>query len=130
VKLLEVTLLEEVAGVPCCVPPEAICTPEEVASFLLDGEDPGEGRLLLASRHGEFLHDDDLEAEEVRPTVHVQTVEEVKTVEKIPLRPVTDTTIGCGIHRAGSCPGRSGEERNYLPCYLRKWPGNCQSESK
>jgi len=84
VKLLEVTLLEEVAGVPCCVPPEAICTPEEVASFLLDGEDPGEGRLLLASRHGEFLHDDDLEAEEVRPTVHVQTVEEVKTVEKIP----------------------------------------------
>jgi len=52
--------------------------------FLLDGEDPGEGRLLLASRHGEFLHDDDLEAEEVRPTVHVQTVEEVKTVEKIP----------------------------------------------
>jgi len=55
VKLLEITLLEEVAGVPCCVPPEAICTPEEVASFLLDGEDPGEGRLLLASRHGGVL---------------------------------------------------------------------------
>jgi len=102
VKLLEITLLEEVAGVPCCVPPEAICTPEEVASFLLDGEDPGEGRLLLASRHGEFLHDDDLEAEEVRPTVHVQTVEEVKTVEKNPLYDQLQIQQSeCGIHRAG-----------------------------
>lgn len=85
--LLEVTLVEEVTGTPCSVPPESVCNPEEVAAFLRDGEDPGEGRLLLASRHGGALRDDNLELEEeALPTVHVQTIEEVKIVEKIPYK--------------------------------------------
>lgn len=84
-KVLEVNLVEEVTGVPCSVSPETVCTPEEAAAFLLDGEEPGEGRLLIASRHGGALRDHDvLESETAWPTVHVQTVEEVKTVESIP----------------------------------------------
>ena len=80
-KLLKATLVEEIAATPCSVPPESIYTPEEVMVLLRGGKDPGEGRMLLASRSG-----DDLREEERCPKVHVQTVEEVKMVEKIPYK--------------------------------------------
>ena len=80
-KLLKTTLVEEITATPCCVPPETIYTPEEAYELLRGGKDPGEGRLLLASRSGDDLHKD-----EPCPTVHVRTVEEVKVVKKIPYK--------------------------------------------
>ncbi|NLA46863.1 MAG: peptidoglycan DD-metalloendopeptidase family protein [Firmicutes bacterium] len=85
VRLLEVKLVEEIAGMPCSVPPEAVCSAEEAAEFLLCGANPENSRLLLASRHGEALREKVLpETDEALPAIHVQTVEEVKTVEAIP----------------------------------------------
>ena len=80
-KLLKTTMVEEITATPCCVPPETIYTPEEAYELLRGGKDPGKGRLLLASRSG-----DDRRKDEACPVVHVQTVEEVKVVEKIPYK--------------------------------------------
>ncbi len=111
VKLLEVNLVEEVAGIPCSVPPEAVCTPEEAAD-LLCGETPGNSRLLLASRHGDMLRENvSVETGETFPKIHVQTVEEVKTVEKIPF--TTSHTYNSKMWYAQShvlIPGKAGNK--------------------
>lgn len=80
-KLLKTTLVEEVNATPCCVPPDTVYIPEEAAALLRGGKDTAEGRALLASRAG-----DGLQKEEPLPTVHVQTVEEIKITESIPFQ--------------------------------------------
>jgi murein DD-endopeptidase MepM/ murein hydrolase activator NlpD len=112
VRLLEVNLVEEVTGTPCSISPEAVCAPEEAAQLLLSSEASYESRLLLASRHGESLRENEpAESEEFLPTVHVQTVEEVKTTEQIPF--TTSYTYNDKMWYAQShvlVPGKAGEK--------------------
>lgn len=79
-KLLRVTLLEEITATSCRVSPETVCTPEEAALILQEGPSAGEGRLLLASREGSRESGSPV----TLPLVHVQTVEELRVIEKIP----------------------------------------------
>lgn len=100
-RLLQVTLLEEITATPCSVPPETVCTPEMAAAFLRDGPETGEERILLASRDGERSG----------PLVHVQTVEEVKALEKIPCQVsyrYTDA-LWCAQSRVLE-PGKAGKK--------------------
>lgn len=111
VKLIEVDLLEEIASMPCTVPPEEVCAPAEAAQLLLGGENDAENRLLLASRQGEPLRDEPSEGEAVLPTVHVQTVEEHRVVESIPF--TTEYTYNDKMWHVQSnvlIPGEPGEK--------------------
>lgn len=112
VRLLEVNLVEEVTGTPCNISPEAVCAPEEAAQLLLSSEASDESRLLLASRHGESLRENEpAEPEESLSTVHVQTVEEVQATEQIPF--TTSYTYNDKMWYAQShvlVPGKAGEK--------------------
>ncbi len=79
--LLKTCLVEEVGAAPCCVSPERVCAPGEVADLLCGDGEIEEGRALLASRAGEKL-----QLEEALPQVHVQTVEEIRVTETIPFK--------------------------------------------
>ncbi len=112
VKLVEVSLEEELAGAPCSIPPEAVCTPAEAAAQLLSGEMPNEDRLLLASRHGGSLRlNGASDMEPLFPVVHVHTVEEIKIAEKIPFK--TSYTYNDKLWYVKShvlTPGKVGEK--------------------
>lgn len=109
VRLLETNLVEEVACVPCTISPEEVCNPEEAAELLLCCAGAEEAGRLLESRYGEAARDDE-SLGPVLPVVHVQTVEEVKTVEKIPFS--TSYTYNDKMWHAQSnvlIPGEEGE---------------------
>lgn len=113
IKLLEVNLVEDIAGKPCTVLPEDICSPDEVAALLLEGAarretytvSRGDTLSGIASRHAlgvdelraanPHLKDilqigDKIELRAAEPLVHVTTVEEVTVIERIPFN--TDYT--------------------------------------
>lgn len=89
VTLLEVELLEEVAGESCVVPPEQVFPAEKVAA-LLTGEERYPVDLLASrdfpvSRSGRFDEADSAVVEPVEiPVVHVQVVEMAAAEERIP----------------------------------------------
>ncbi len=112
VRLLEVNLVEDIAGTPCAIPPEAVCTPEEAAGLLLSSQAADESRLLLASRYGEAMREEvPVEMDGFLPTVHVQTLEEVRNVESIPFS--TSYTYNDKMWYVQShvlIPGKAGEK--------------------
>ncbi len=89
VELLDVNLLEEIAGEECTVPPEQVYTPEQIASVLTKQKhDPDmllASREMIASRYGRGVlsRGSGPEVPEV-PEVHVQSVEQVTVEERIP----------------------------------------------
>lgn len=110
VRLLQTNLVEEVACVPCTISPEDVCAPEEAAELLLSCNGDNEAGRLLESRYGEPVREDGISGM-VLPLVHVQTVEEVKTVEKIPF--ATSYTYNDEMWHAQSnvlIPGEEGEK--------------------
>ncbi|MEW5784259.1 MAG: peptidoglycan DD-metalloendopeptidase family protein [Bacillota bacterium] len=86
VMLLEAELVEEITGEKYTVPPEQVCTPENVASLLTrrdqDQEQLIASRDVLISRFGRNAPEDIYEAEV--PVVHVITVEQATLEEQIP----------------------------------------------
>ncbi len=110
VRLLETTLVEEVGCIPCTISPEEVCAPEEAADLLLSCSGTDAAGRLLESRYGEPLRGDELSGPPL-PVVHVQTVEEVKTVERIPFS--TSYTYNDKMWHAQSnvlIPGVDGEK--------------------
>ncbi|NLA27959.1 MAG: peptidoglycan DD-metalloendopeptidase family protein [Firmicutes bacterium] len=112
VRLLKVNLVEDIAGTPCTISPEAVCVPQEAASLLLNSEESHESRLLLASRYDETLRENEPpELVGFLPEVHVRTLEEVRAVESIPFD--TNYTYNDKMWHAQShvlVPGKAGEK--------------------
>ncbi len=94
VELLQVSIVEEIAGMPCSVPPEHVFTAVEVAELLLAAE-PLPERVLLSrgnySREpvaGALSEEPETETEDSEeqyfPAIHVVVEEEVTVQERIP----------------------------------------------
>lgn len=86
VEMLDVHLLEEIAGEECTVPPEQVYSPERIASVLTE-QDPDPGLLLasreiIASRYGRSVLGRGSGSSV--PEVHVQSVEKITVEERIP----------------------------------------------
>ncbi|HOL18032.1 MAG TPA: peptidoglycan DD-metalloendopeptidase family protein, partial [Bacillota bacterium] len=84
VVLLETTVVEEIKGEPCCVSPEEVYCPEEVAELLLAGTEPAGREFLSRNTAVESVDDSALESARRLPDIHVISVEEVTVIEKIP----------------------------------------------
>ena len=82
VELLDVQVLEEVAGQKCAVSPEQVFSPGEISS-LLTGEKT-ERELLIASRGTALSRSGRSKSDKGIPTVHVRSVEKVTVEERIP----------------------------------------------
>lgn len=82
VELLDVQVLEEVAGEKCAVSPEQVYSPGEIASLLMGQKK--ERELLIASRGTALSRSGRHKGEKSIPTVHVRSVEKVTTEERIP----------------------------------------------
>lgn len=80
IRLLEVSIVERVAGEPCSVPPETVLAAEEAAALLRE-DGPRREIVLLASRG---TNGAEPEAEQALPAVHVITLEELTAIESIP----------------------------------------------
>ncbi len=86
VELLDVKLIEEIAGEECTVPPEQVYSPERIASVLVEQEpDPGlllASREMIVSRYGRSVLERG--SGPSVPEVHVQSVEKITVEERIP----------------------------------------------
>lgn len=111
IKLLEVSLVENVTGVSCSVPPETVRTAEAAAALL---QDDGRKRevIQIASRGVTEPGGEAAEQDGVIPVVHVITVEEVTAVEPIPFS--TEYTSNSSMWYVQSrvvVPGREGSKQ-------------------
>lgn len=135
VRLLDVSLAEDVAGKPVALHPEEIRTAEEVASLLLAGGrqrevhrvSRGDTLIAIASRHGMRLEElreanpgvqdilqigQDLELTTPQHMINVTTVEELQAVESIPFpTSYTYNSSMWSVQRRVSVPGVPGKKQ-------------------
>ncbi len=85
VVLMDVKLLEEIAGEKCTVSPEQVYASEEIVSLLTGQRNDPEmllaSRAMIASRFGRSELEDE---EPAVPAVHVRSIEKVTVKEQIP----------------------------------------------
>ncbi len=111
VELLDVELLEEIAGEKCMVSPEEVYSSDEIASLLTEPKQSSEillaSRAAIASRFGRY--EIESKAAPPVPAVHVRSVEKITIEERISFstRYTYSDKMYAGESRVVS-PGRDG----------------------
>jgi murein DD-endopeptidase MepM/ murein hydrolase activator NlpD len=120
VKLLQVSLVEEISGEPCSIPPEYVFTAAEAAELLLAGE-PSPERVLLsrgvpsetfsATAASTAEAESEEAAELLLPRIHVVTEEEVTVQERIAFSTTyTYSSSLWSVQSRVSTPGQDGSK--------------------